>query len=236
LRTRTEMVLETLFFSPFNQLTRLVAWEDFIIKWRDARLSDTRFEQRPERGPPWQKTGTPRTTDDWPISSRQHWLGHSDPKFRCDTPSETFWVRFGCYSLLANDHSRGNFDHVYKHHQQSTFTSFPWWWKRRWSPKRWDFIHKWHGLLFEKILSSILFVFVLFNDLRKIVIGHVFHTPLDMSEDLLNVHVGQIVNTQGCYWKKINDCQQLRLEAYSVGWQDDWWTVKDMEGSSRGLI
>jgi hypothetical protein len=31
LRTRTEMVLETLVFSPFNQLTRLVAREHFII-------------------------------------------------------------------------------------------------------------------------------------------------------------------------------------------------------------
>jgi hypothetical protein len=32
--------------------------------------------------------------------------------------------------------------------------------------------------------------------------GHVFHTSLDISEDLLNVHVGQIVNTQACYKKK----------------------------------
>jgi hypothetical protein len=31
LRTRTEMVLETLVYSPFNHLTRLVAEEDFII-------------------------------------------------------------------------------------------------------------------------------------------------------------------------------------------------------------
>jgi hypothetical protein len=31
LRTRTEMVIETLVFSPFNHLTRLVAREDFII-------------------------------------------------------------------------------------------------------------------------------------------------------------------------------------------------------------
>jgi hypothetical protein len=34
LRTRTEMVLETLVFSPFNHLTRLVAREDFIIHSR----------------------------------------------------------------------------------------------------------------------------------------------------------------------------------------------------------
>jgi hypothetical protein len=31
LRTGTEMVLEMLVFSPFNQLTRLVAKEDFIM-------------------------------------------------------------------------------------------------------------------------------------------------------------------------------------------------------------
>jgi hypothetical protein len=31
LRTRTKMVLEMLVFSPFSQLTRLVAREDFII-------------------------------------------------------------------------------------------------------------------------------------------------------------------------------------------------------------
>jgi hypothetical protein len=30
--TRTEMVLETLIFLPFNQLTWLVAWEYFIIQ------------------------------------------------------------------------------------------------------------------------------------------------------------------------------------------------------------
>jgi hypothetical protein len=34
LRTRTEKVLETLVFSPFNHLTRLVAREDFIIHCR----------------------------------------------------------------------------------------------------------------------------------------------------------------------------------------------------------
>jgi hypothetical protein len=31
LRTRTEMVLETLVFSPLNHLTRLIAWENLII-------------------------------------------------------------------------------------------------------------------------------------------------------------------------------------------------------------
>jgi hypothetical protein len=39
-----------------------------------------------------------------------------------------------------------NVDHVYKHHQWSTFTSFPWWRRRRWSLKRWASIHNWHGL------------------------------------------------------------------------------------------
>jgi hypothetical protein len=27
------------------------------------------------------------------------------------------------------------------------------WWRQRWSPKRWAFIHNWHGLLPKKILS-----------------------------------------------------------------------------------
>jgi hypothetical protein len=34
LNTRTEMVLETMAFSPLNQLPQLVAWEYFIIKYR----------------------------------------------------------------------------------------------------------------------------------------------------------------------------------------------------------
>jgi hypothetical protein len=39
LRTRTQMVLETLVFSSLNLLTRLVAWEDFIIS-HEANLSE----------------------------------------------------------------------------------------------------------------------------------------------------------------------------------------------------
>jgi hypothetical protein len=34
LKTRTEMVLETLVFSPLNQLARLIAWEYVIIQCR----------------------------------------------------------------------------------------------------------------------------------------------------------------------------------------------------------
>jgi hypothetical protein len=47
-----------------------------------------------------------------------------------------------------------NFDNVYKHHQRSTFTSFPWWWRRRWSPKRRGSVHNWHGFFPEKVLST----------------------------------------------------------------------------------
>jgi hypothetical protein len=46
LRTRTEMVLETLIFSPFNHLTRLVARQNFITamicsrnKWKSTRMT-----------------------------------------------------------------------------------------------------------------------------------------------------------------------------------------------------
>jgi hypothetical protein len=42
--------------------------------------------------------------------------------------------------------------------------SFPWWWRRRWSPKRWAFIHNWHGLLPEKNLSTTVISFT-----RKII-------------------------------------------------------------------
>jgi hypothetical protein len=55
----------------------------------------------------------------------------------------------GHCSSLANDRSGGNFDHVYEYHQRSNFTSFLWWWGRRWSAKRWAFIHNWHGLFPE---------------------------------------------------------------------------------------
>jgi hypothetical protein len=36
----------------------------------------------------------------------------------------------------------------------SSQTSFPWWWRQRWSAKLWAFIHNWHGLLPEKNLSN----------------------------------------------------------------------------------
>jgi hypothetical protein len=103
--------------------------------------------------PPMTENGH-STNDGWLADfSGQYWLDRSDPKLRCDTPSEWFWVRFGRYSPFANGRSGGNFDHEYKHHQRSNFTSFPRWWMRRWSPKRWAFIHNWHGLLPETILS-----------------------------------------------------------------------------------
>jgi hypothetical protein len=41
-------------------------------------------------------------------------------------------------------------DHLWLHHQGN----LPGWWSHRWSLKRWYFIHSWHGLLPEKILSS----------------------------------------------------------------------------------
>jgi hypothetical protein len=90
--------------------------------------------------------------------SGQHWLGCSNPKFRCSTLSKWFWVRFSCSSLLAKGNSSRKLDHVYKQHQQSTFTIFPWWWRPGWSLKCWNFNYNWHGFLPEKIYICLTFL------------------------------------------------------------------------------
>jgi hypothetical protein len=105
-------------------------------------------------GPPWQRTGIPQTTDNWPIfPDNTDWVS---PTWSSGATLQANGFESGSAIIppLANGHSGGNFDHVYKHHQWSTFTSFPWWRRQRWSLKRRAFIHKWHGLLPEKILSS----------------------------------------------------------------------------------
>jgi hypothetical protein len=48
---------------------------------------------------------------------------------------------------LAKGNSRGKYNRVYKEVQSPNFIPFPSWWKHRWSPKLWAFIHNWHGFL-----------------------------------------------------------------------------------------
>jgi hypothetical protein len=87
--------------------------------------------------------GRSRLVDVWPIFPDDTDCISLTRRSGATICREWFWIRCG----RAKGSLRGNLDHAYEQQQRSNVTHLPWWWRQRWSPKRWVFSRKWYGLL-----------------------------------------------------------------------------------------